>query len=134
MITLSPPCRGAESLAEEEQITGRCNRQSSKEIFIMNKSLHLFGAAMAVVVAGTPALSMAAEPAAKGSAVVLSDSVHAKATIVNIDKKERKLTLRSEKGEEFNLIAGEEVRNFNQIKKGDIVEVEYHVAVASRLE
>jgi len=32
------------------------------------------------------------------------------------------------------VIAGDEVRNFAQIKKGDIVEVNYQVAVATALE
>jgi hypothetical protein len=78
---------------------------------------------------------MAAEKStAKSGAIVLTDSVSAKATIVGINKKERKLTLRDDKGAEHVMVAGEEVRNFDQIKKGDIVEVEYKVAVATQLE
>ncbi len=101
----------------------------------MFKVSHLFYVAVAAVFAVAPVLSMAAEKAdAKKGAIVLTDSAHAKATVVNIKKKERELTLRDEKGRDHVMIAGDEVRNFAQIKKGDIVEVEYRVAVASALE
>jgi hypothetical protein len=90
---------------------------------------------VAVVFATVHTVSLAAEQGTtKGGGIILSDSVSAKATIVNIKKKERELTLRDEKGAEIVVVAGKEVRNFDQIKKGDIVEVEYHVAVASLLE
>jgi len=105
----------------------------------MLKASHLFYVAVAAVFATAPVASMAAEkaaekPAANNGAIVLTDSVSAKATIVNIKKKERELTLRDEKGVEHVMIAGDEVRNFAQIKKGDVVEVEYRVAVATALE
>ncbi len=101
----------------------------------MFKVSHLFYVAVAAMFAVVPVTSMAADPAAaKGGAIVLTDSASAKATIVNIKKKKRELTLRDEKGVEHVMIAGDEVRNFDQIKKGDIVEVEYKVAVASALE
>lgn len=101
----------------------------------MIKTGHLYGIAFAAVLAATPAMTLAADPAAtKGSAIVLTDSVSAKATIVDIKKKERALTLRDEQGAEFVVIAGEEVRNFAQIKKGDIVEVDYRRAAATALE
>ena len=101
----------------------------------MTKLQHLFSFALAVIFATVSIASMAADPAAaKGGAIVLTDSAYAKATIVNIKKKERELTLRDDKGAEFVVIAGDEVRNFAQIKKGDIVEVNYQVAVATGLE
>jgi hypothetical protein len=81
-----------------------------------------------------PAVSLAAEKAAAPKeAIVMTDSVRAKVTVVKIDSKDRKITLRDEKGSEMEVVAGEEVRNFKQIKKGDIVEVEYRVAVATAL-
>jgi hypothetical protein len=96
------------------------------------KFIHIVFAAAFV---SAPALLQAAEPApAKSGAIVLTDSASAKATVVNINKKERQLTLRNEQGDEMVMVAGEEVRNFAQIKKGDIVEVDYRVAVASALE
>ena len=71
---------------------------------------------------------------APAKAVVISDTVTAQATIVGVDKKDRRITLRNQKGEEVEIIAGDEVRNFDQIKKGDIVDIEYRIAAASRLE
>lgn len=101
----------------------------------MFKISHLFYVAAAAVIAAAPVASMAAEKdAAKSGAIVLTDSAYVKATIVNIKKKEREIILRDEKGVEHVMIAGDEVRNFDQIKKGDIVEVEYRVAAATALE
>jgi len=94
----------------------------------MTKILHLLSIAVAVVFAAAPAVSMAGDP------IVLSDSVSAKATIVKVDKKSRELTLRDDTGTEVVVVAGDEVRNFDQIKKGDILEVEYHRAAATSLQ
>lgn len=76
----------------------------------------------------------AAESNAAKPSVVVGDSAVLTATIVKINKKTRELTLRDAQGVETVLQAGDEVRNFKQISKGDIVEVEYHVAAASSLE
>lgn len=101
----------------------------------MIKAGQLYGIALAAALAVAPALTLAAEKTAdKGGAIVLTDSASAKATIVDIKKKERALTLRDEQGAEMVVIAGEEVRNFAQIKKGDIVEVDYRRAAATVLE
>lgn len=101
----------------------------------MNKLKDLAVVALAVTFAASSAISLAAEPAASNSsAIVVAESMYAKATITKIDKKTRELTLRDEQGSEFTVVAGEEVRNFPQIKKGDIVEVEYHEAAATMLE
>jgi hypothetical protein len=102
----------------------------------MIKNTHIIYLAAALVFATAPVVSMAAEPAAStpAGALVLSDSVSAKATIVNINKDTRELTFRNERGEEMKLIASDEVRNFAQIKKNDVVEIQYKVAVATVLE
>jgi len=84
--------------------------------------------AMAAAVAAPTAF------AADKPVIVMGDTAHAKATVVNIKKKERELTLRNPSGAEFTVVATEDVRNFAQIKKGDVVELEYRVAVASALE
>ncbi|HCU53862.1 MAG TPA: hypothetical protein DIC36_06150 [Gammaproteobacteria bacterium] len=103
----------------------------------MTKVLRVIAIA-ALFAVGSPALLAAEKAADKGAgksgAIVLTSSMHAKATVVGVKQKEREITLRDEKGAEMTMVAGDEVRNFKQIKKGDIVEVEYHVAVASMLE
>ena len=48
-----------------------------------------------------------------------------KATVKEIDYKTRKVTLREANGEEFSFVAGENVRNLDQVKKGDIVTATY---------
>jgi len=101
----------------------------------MTQALRLFYFAVAVVFASAPTLSLAAEQgAAKNRAIVVTDSVSAKVTVVGIKKKEHELKLRNEQGEEVDVIVPKEVRNFPQIKKGDIIEVEYHLAAATQLE
>ena len=92
----------------------------------MTRLLQLFF--IAIAFAAAPAISLAADP------IVVSDSVSAKATIVKVNKKTRELTLRDEQGHEETVVASKDVRNFNQIKKGDVLEVEYHRAAATALE
>lgn len=80
-----------------------------------------------------PALFAAGE-AAPTKAMVITDTVTAQATIIDVNKKDRRIKLKDQKGEEFEVIAGDEVKNFAQIKKGDILEVEYRRAAATRLD
>lgn len=55
--------------------------------------------------------------------------------IVNIDKDSRAITLKNEEdGTEFEFVAGPEVRNFDQLKRGDLVITEYYSAFAVALE
>ena len=94
----------------------------------MTRISHLLFIAVAFVFAAAPAVSMAVEP------IAISDSIVIKATITKVNKKERELTLRDEQGNEQVVVVSDEVRNFDQIKKGDVLEVEYHRAAASALE
>ena len=55
------------------------------------------------------------------------------ATVVGIDKDTRNLTLRNEAGEEWSFVAGPEVRNFDQITRGDQVIAQYFSAFAIAL-
>lgn len=98
----------------------------------MLKSLNLFFLMLVFLLA--PGLTIAAEQDLIGGAIVLSDAVSAKVTIVDINKENRELTLRDEDGVERTVIAGEKVRNFDQIKKGDIVEIEFFRAATTALE
>lgn len=100
----------------------------------MNKLDRYFMFLLAMLFAVAPGLSAAESQTTQGGAMVLSDSIDAKATVVKVNSKTREITLRNEQGEEVTVVASKEVRNFKQIKKGDIVEVNYHVAVATRLE
>ena len=93
----------------------------------MTKIMQLFLIAIAYGLFAAP-VSFAADP------IVISQSISAKATIVKVNKKTREITLRDDQGNQETVVASDEVRNFNQIKKGDILEVEYHRAAASALQ
>jgi hypothetical protein len=58
------------------------------------------------------------------------EAVSFSATVDAIDSKTRKITLKMKDGSLNSFIAGDEVRNFAQIKKGDIVTFDYTEAVA----
>jgi hypothetical protein len=69
---------------------------------------------------GTPQSSGNAPPN-----VVMSDTVSAKAKVTDLDRANRKITLRDEYGSEHSMIAGPEIKNFDQIEIGDTVTSEY---------
>ena len=53
------------------------------------------------------------------------NAIEARAQVLDIDKSSREIKLRSQDGEEFSIVASPEVRNFDQIKKGDSLRVSY---------
>ena len=92
---------------------------------------------LALAAPGT-ALAQAAEPATAstvhGRAFELARQEEIQsATVTQVDKQSRFVTLRDEKGAEFTIEAGPEVRNFAQIRIGDIVTVTYQAATALEL-
>jgi hypothetical protein len=65
--------------------------------------------------------------------VTTSESISAKATIVAIDKANRTVTLRNEKGIESKVIAGDTVQRFDQLKVGDVITATYSQAMAIKI-
>lgn len=57
----------------------------------------------------------------------------ATATVTNIDRKTRFVTLRGENGKEFTIEAGPEIRNFDQLKVGHQVTATFQAATALEL-
>ena len=83
---------------------------------------------IAVVVA-VPALSAAEMKTGRpGGAMV--EAVSITATVESIDYKTREITLKGPKGGTATFIAGDEVKNFAQVKKGDKVTFDYTEGVA----
>jgi hypothetical protein len=88
-----------------------------------------------------PALSQAQKPAATAGGVVVSEpgkavavsTAQITATVVAIDKATRTLTLKGAKGKSVDIVAGDEVRNFDQIKVGDQVVAKYLEALSLEL-
>ncbi|SDD75739.1 hypothetical protein SAMN05216345_11541 [Cupriavidus sp. YR651] len=56
------------------------------------------------------------------------------ATITAIDAASRKVTLKTKAGKVRDLVVGEDVRNFDQLKVGDIVTIEYKEALTVSLK
>ena len=54
-----------------------------------------------------------------------ANAIEAEAEVLKVDKKTREIKLKSQDGEEFSIVAGPEVRNFDQIKKHDRLKVSY---------
>ncbi len=52
------------------------------------------------------------------------------ATVQEIDKKTRAITLKKENGETVSIVAPETMRNFDQIKVGDIIHAKYQTSVS----
>jgi len=65
---------------------------------------------------------------------VAAEKVSASVVVTAIDKATRTLTLKDSSGKSFDLAAGDEVKNFAQIKVGDEVVVEYVRALSLELK
>lgn len=59
-----------------------------------------------------------------------SDSITRKATVQDIDYQNRTVTLKGEAGRTFTVKVGDQVKNFNQIKPGDVVTARYYESTA----
>ena len=65
--------------------------------------------------------------------VQASDSMTITATVQDVDPATRTVTLKGEGGKTVSVKCGDEVRNFDQIKKGDQVTTKYYQSVALAL-
>ena len=87
----------------------------------------------ATAFAQTPApaagVAVASEP---GKAAIVS-AVEISAQVVAIDKGTRTVTLKGPKGNVVDIVAGEQVKNFDQIKLGDLVVARYAQALTLEL-
>jgi hypothetical protein len=61
--------------------------------------------------------------------IVMADTVTTKATVIVLDRDTRRITLQEEDGDEHAMVAGPEIRNFDQIEVGDTVTTEYSVEI-----
>ncbi len=91
---------------------------------------------VAALLAG-PALVVAQTPTAANAIVVdaaVTDNVFQlyEGTVIKVDKKTRSIFFKNNEGES-KFVAGPEIKNFDQIKKGDRLSVTYELAVAIEL-
>lgn len=80
--------------------------------------------------APTGAVVTASEPGKAGAVA----AVKASAKVTAIDKATRTVTLKGQAGKTFDVVAGDEVKNFDQVKVGDEVVVEYVRALTLELK
>lgn len=86
-------------------------------------------AILIVAVALMPKLH-AEENAGEKPGLVISDKAVLTATVEDIDYNTRMVTLKGPKGRTITMKVGEDVKNLNQVKKGDQVVAEYLESVA----
>ena len=72
-------------------------------------------------VAQTSNVAVASQPGAAG----IAQTVEFSASVTAIDKASRTITLKGPKGDEVKVVAGPEVKNFDQLKVGDVVNAKY---------
>jgi hypothetical protein len=87
--------------------------------------------ALALPAAAQTTSVTAASAPGKGA---IAETVKVQATITAIDKKTRDVKLKGAKGDEITVTAGPEVKNFDNMKVGDLVTVEYLRALALELK
>jgi len=96
---------------------------------------------LALIAAAFAATALAQQPGVTGGAVVASEPGRAavvreaelSAQVVAIDKATRTVTLKGSQGDAVDVVAGDEVKNFDQIKLGDFVVARYAQALTLEL-
>ena len=78
----------------------------------------------------TVALPVVAQQSTEKPSVVESDLITLNAKVVALDKAARLVTLQDEQGNSVQIVAGDEVRNFDQIDVGDRVITKFYRAIA----
>lgn len=95
-------------------------------------------AAAALLAAGCATQEQPTPPAPSAavaaSGAAMAASIQGSATVERIDRATREVTLRRHDGSLLTVVAGEDVRNFDRIRVGDVVEAEIIEAVAVVVE
>jgi hypothetical protein len=97
----------------------------------MKNVFSTLGACLLLGLAPLPAIAQQDQaPQTPSSGFQATESATAQATVQNIDHKDRTVTLKGQNGKVFTVQVGEEARNFNQVKKGDLVTFHYVESLA----
>lgn len=107
---------------------------------MMNIKLTQIAIALAVLTTGSSLATAqsgatnpgAAKPVVIDAAAVDNSYLLYEGDVVKVDKKKRTITFKNKEGES-KFVAGPEITNFDQIKKGDHLSVTYQLAVAIEL-
>ena len=65
---------------------------------------------------------------------VVGETVRTEATVVAVNQKDRIVTLKNAEGNVFDVVVGDKVKNFTQVKIGDVVVAEHSIAIAAKLK
>ena len=95
---------------------------------IENLSLQGFKTITAAALISLLSITNAQAQEIKGETVVASET--ATATVTKINQKTREVTIKTEDGKEHSFVAGDNVKNLAQVKKGDVITVTYTEALA----
>lgn len=104
--------------------------------FRFSKIALLVGAIVAAPLAAQAQQAAAASAAfasAPGKAM-MAETIKAQAVVSNLDAANRVLTLKTADGKSFDMVAGPEIKNFDQLKVGDKVNVRYLRALSLELK
>lgn len=80
-----------------------------------------------------PGVTGGAVVASEPGKAVIADTVKMTAQVTAIDNATRKVEMKGPEGRTFSVVAGNEVRNFDQIKVGDMVVLQYVEALTLEL-
>jgi translation initiation factor IF-1 len=83
-----------------------------------------------VLLAGAPFIAGQAQTQGNNYPVKATQAIVTKATVENVNKDKREVTLKREDGSTVTVEVPDTVRNFDQIKKGDTVTVTYNESIA----
>ncbi|HET9702085.1 MAG TPA: hypothetical protein VFP70_14290 [Burkholderiales bacterium] len=82
---------------------------------------------------GKPDVTGGAVVASEPGKAVVAETIKVTAQVTAVDKATRKVEMKGPEGKTFSVVAGEEVRNFDQIKVGDMVVLKYVEALTLEL-
>ena len=97
------------------------------------RKMTLIAAVVASLAVGSAMAQTGTMTKSEPGKVSVADSVKATATVTAVDKATRLITLQGQDGNSFVVQAGPEVKNFDQIKSGDLVVVQYVQALTLEL-
>ena len=100
----------------------------------MHKLVISIGFAIAVAIAWPAAAQTAVMAGSAPGKVGVAQTVKLTATITAIDKATRDVTLKGPQGNEVTVTAGPDVKNFDKMRVGDQVDVQYVEAVTLELK
>ena len=99
----------------------------------MKTKMYIILIALSVVAFLSIGIATVKARAQTGQEIELGDTEVVTALVVGIDRQDRTLTLIGPEGNVNHFEVGEEARNFDQIKVGDHVKIEYHTSIALHL-